>query len=342
MSQPASNPNEPQRATPTDPVPPPADMEFDLLAFWIQHRTLVTRLLAAALIAIAIWGVYEFMNYRKRAGSEESLATAQTAEDFRKLITSWDGTPAAGTAHLWLAEELRKEGKAADAAQVLKDFSAKYPLHPLRAAGAHAQAVDLEIAGKTDEALAAYQQLATTQSKSAFAPLALLGQARVLTAQGKLEEARKSLEAVQQQAQDSPASYIAMQLLEEIKNPAGRKTGGTPRPVPAPVPAPDSKTPPVPAPGNTPAPVPAPPAPGGTPVPAKPPVPAPTGNVPAPAPVPAPQAPAPGGTAVPAKPPVPVPTGNVPAPAPAPAPQVPAPGGTPSPATPPPAAPGTK
>jgi TolA-binding protein len=332
MSQPASNPNEPQQATPAAPAATPPEMEFDLLAFWIQHRTLVIRFLSAALIAIAIWGVYEFMNYRKRAGSEAALATAKTVEDFRNVIANWEGTPAAGTAYLWLAEELHKEGKPADAVQVLQDFSAKYPLHPLRAAGAHAQAVALEIAGKNDEALAAYQKLAATYSKSAFAPLATLGEARIFTAEGKLEEARKSLEAVQQQAQNSPVSYIAMQLLEEIKNPAGRKTGGTPRPAPAPAPSPDSKTPPpqpappVPAPGNAPAPIPAPPAPGGTPTPANPPVPAPTGNAPAPAP----QAPAPDGTSVPAKPPVPAPTGDAPAPAPTPpAPAPAAPSGTP-------------
>jgi predicted negative regulator of RcsB-dependent stress response len=267
-------------------------VEFDLLAFWIQHRTLVIRLVAAAVIAIVIWGAVEFMKYRRRAGSEESLATAATADDFRKVISRWDGTPAAGTAHLLLADELRKQGQAADAAQILKEFSTKYPLHPLRAAAAHSQAVALEIAGKAGEALIAYQQLTVAHGKSAFAPLALLGQARILTAEGKLDEARKSLESVQQQAADSPASFIAMQLLEEIRNPAGRKTGGMPRPPapPAPVPntLPPTTVPPfIPPAGATP--------PVSKPAPAKPPVPAPSANtsVPAPAPpaIPPPTAP---------------------------------------------------
>ena len=348
MSLPASDPNEPNPAAPATADTPPAEQEFDLLAFWIEHGKLIIRLVTLALVAVGIWGAVEFMQYRKRVGSEEALAMAKSPEEFRKVIADWSGTPSAGIAHLRLADELRKAGKPEEAAAALKDFLEKYPLHPLRAGGAHALAADLETAGKLDEALAAYQRLGSFGSKSAFAPLAFIGQARVLNAQGKPDEARRALETVQQQFPGSPFFEEANAWLEEIKNPAGTKTGGSPRPTPTPAPAPPpgakvtsppSGTPV--APPQTPAPqIPAPAPPAGTNVP--PPMPQPAPPIPpAPingAPTPPPPPTQPPGT--PAPPPVipapPAPTNVVPPPTPvppAPAPTIP--GGATPPVVPP-------
>ena len=235
MSLPASEPNEPNPALST-PAPPP--QEFDLLAFWIMHQRLIIRLFIVALLAVAIWGVWLFMDYRRRAGSEEALANATNAAEYRKVTADWSGTPAAGTATIRLAEALRKEDKPAEAADALRDFLAKYPLHPLRVPASHALASSLETAGKNDEALAAYQQFASAHGRSAFAPLAFIGQARVLIALGKPEDARKVLESIEQKFPGNPLMEEAKELLDEIKNPAARKTGGTPRPTPTPAPAP--------------------------------------------------------------------------------------------------------
>jgi tetratricopeptide (TPR) repeat protein len=286
MPLPASDPNKPNPA-PATPAPP---QQFDLLAFWIQYQRLIIRLVIVALIAVAGWGAWLFMDYRKRASSEEALANAKTAADYRKAADEWAGTPAAGTATVRLAEELRKEGKAAEAAQALRDFLAKYPAHPMRAPAAHALAASLETAGKYEEALTAYQQFGAQNGRSAFAPLAVIGQARVLIALNRTEEAQKALESVEQKFPGNPFVDDARTLLDDIKNAAGRKTGGSPRPTPAPTPTP------VPAPALN--------LQGGTPSPLQPGSPAPAPSIsitPAPA-TPAPVVPSP---AAPATPPVP-------------------------------------
>ncbi len=312
--------NHPKSALSNPAAQPP--QEFDLLAFWIMNRRLIIRLLIVVLLAFAAWGAWLFMDYRRRAGSEDALGNAKTAEDFRKVTADWSGTPAAGTAHFYLAEELRKSGKPAEAAQALRDFLAKYPLHPLRVEAAHALATALETAGKNDEALAAYQEFAAAHGRSAFAPLAYVGQARTLIALNRPEEARKVLESIEQKFAGNPLMEEATMLLDEIKTPAARKTGGSPRPTPPPAPAP------APAPalnlqGTTPAPPPpgaAAPAISITPAPA----PMPPTTV-APAPPPA-TPPAPAATARAPKVPVPIPAPADPAPAPAaPAPAAPAP-----------------
>ena len=291
MSPNAPGSNEPTPALSTPAPRPP--QEFDLLAFWIMHQRLVIRILIVALLAVAVWGAWLFMDYRRRAGSEDALGNAKTAADYRKVTADWTGTPAAGTAFIRLAEELRKEGKPADAAQALRDFLDKYPLHPLRVAASHALASSLETAGKFDEALAAYQQFAASHGRSAFAPLAYVGQARVLMSLGRQDEARKVLESIEQKFSGNPLMEEANVLLDEIKNPAGRKTGGSPRPTPPPAPAP---APALNLQGTTPAPLP----PG---------TPAPSISI---TPAPAPAAPVPQPPAAPA---VPVPAPAVPAPA---------------------------
>ena len=308
MPLPASDSNEP-KPLPSTPAPP---QEFDLLAFWIMHQRLIIRLLIVALLAVAVWGAFLFMDYRRRAGSEAALTSAKTSADYRKVAADWSGTPAAGTAFIRLAEELRNEGKPAEAAQALREFLAKHPLHPLRVPASHALASSLETAGKFDEALAAYQQFASAHGRSAFAPLAFTGQARVLIALGRTDEARKVLESIEQKFPGNPLMREASMLLDEIKNPAARKTGGSPRPAPTPAPAPAPAlnlqgTPPAPLPPGTPAPS--------------------IKITPVPAPAPAP-APAPGPSLnLQGTPPAPVP------------PAAPAPPVTPAPATPAPAAP---
>ncbi|MEO6786800.1 MAG: tetratricopeptide repeat protein [Chthoniobacteraceae bacterium] len=339
MSPATSDSNEPKPATPAPRQP----QEFDLLAFWIQYRRLIIRLVVVAVLAVSAWGAWLFMDYRRRAGSEDALANAKTAADYRKVSAEWQGTPAAGTALMQLAEDLRKEGKPAEAAQALREFLAKYPLHPLRIPAAHALAASLETAGKYDEALTAYQQFASAHGRSAFAPLAFIGQARVLMALHRTEEAQKVLESVEEKFPGNPFVDDAHTLLDEIKNAAGKKTGGSPRPTPPPAsPAPENPkgatpppavnlrgmkpapqppaTPPAPAPkikGASPAPAPTAPAPKAvtpaSPAPVAPPPTAPAPAAPPPA-APAPAAPTPAAPAPTAPtPPAPAPTAPAPA-----------------------------
>ena len=235
MSPNAPGSHEPTPA-PSTSAPPP--QEFDLLAFWITYRRLIIRIFIVALIGVAVWGAVLFMEYRKRAGSEEALTNAKTSAELRKVTADWSGTAAAGTATIRLAEELRKEGKAAEAAEALRNFLTKYSVHPLRANAALALAASLETAGKLDEALAAYQQFSSSNGRSAFAPFGMIGQARVLIAQNKIADGQKILESVEQKFQGNAFVFEARTLLDEIKNAAGRQTGGSPRPTPAPTPKP--------------------------------------------------------------------------------------------------------
>src|SRR4029453_3057919 len=87
---------------------------------------------------------------------------------------------AAGDAYLLLAEAQRSEKKFAEANTTLQTFIAKFPENEFASTARMAMAANLESMGKRDEALAAYQQVATTYPNSYNAPLALLSQVFIL------------------------------------------------------------------------------------------------------------------------------------------------------------------
>jgi hypothetical protein len=92
-----------------------------------------------------------------------------------------------------------------------------------------AMAANLKSMGKSDEALAAYQQIATTYPNSFNAPLALLSQVYILKGKNKSDEARRICETILTQYRTSFWAGQAMQELRLLKPSS--------TPVPAAIPA---------------------------------------------------------------------------------------------------------
>jgi TolA-binding protein len=202
-------------SSPADTPPPAAvvDSGFDPLVFWIQHRTKIVLFGGLLIVAVASYGVSEFLRSQKLAGAQALFAQAKSAEDYRKVIADYAGTPAAGDAYLLLAAELRKEGKLEESSTLLKTFTTQYPQHQLLSGAWTSLAANLEAEGKADEALAMYQKVSASYAGSFSAPIALLAEARLLREKGKKEEARKIYEQVAKTYAENPvAQQAAMEL----------------------------------------------------------------------------------------------------------------------------------
>src|SRR6185436_13609182 len=98
---------------------------------------------------------------------------------------------------------------------------AQYPEHPLFSDATMSLAVTYELAGKANEALEAYRKLVSNHPKHQLAPLALIGQARILAAQNKKDEAQKIVADVESRYKQSPFLQGEAALLEQFKNPSG-------------------------------------------------------------------------------------------------------------------------
>ena len=190
---------------------------FDPLVFWIQHRSKILLFSGLLTVGLATWGISEWSRASTLAGARDLLATAKTADDYRKLITAFPATNAAGNAHLLLADQLRHEGKLDESSALLRTFAEKYPAHPLLSGAWTSLAANLEAQGKADEALATYQKVSTSYANSFSAPIALLEQARLLKARGKTDEAARIYEQVMTRYPDSPLAMRAGQENHELK-----------------------------------------------------------------------------------------------------------------------------
>ncbi len=176
-----------------EPVYPEAIEPDD---FWDEHKNKIIGYTVAVLLLILGYGSYALISQRKAAAARESYATATDVAGFESVIKDHPGTIVAGNASLRLAEELRREGRYADAIATLNAFIAKEPQHPLISAAWNSIGITYELEGKTEEALTAYQETAAKYPEAYTAPIALNSQARLLAAQGKKNEARQVLQDV--------------------------------------------------------------------------------------------------------------------------------------------------
>jgi len=114
--------------------------------------------------------------------------------------------------------------------QTLQTFLDKYPNHPLIAAGDLGIAQTLDAQGKTDDAIAKYQEVAAKYPDSYTAPIALLAQAAILRHQGKNDDARRVYENFVTQFPDSVFAQEAQAEMRMIRS-TGAATAATQSPL---------------------------------------------------------------------------------------------------------------
>ena len=158
---------------------------------WDRYKRNVMAVLVIALLAVAAYGGYRFYSYRHEMAAANLLASAKTPAEYQKIIADYSGTPAGGSAYLLLADSQRAEKKFTEANATLQTFLDKYPKHEMTGTARMAMAANLEELGKKDEALAAYQQLASSDPKAFTAPIALYSQIHLLKEKNQIPEARR-------------------------------------------------------------------------------------------------------------------------------------------------------
>jgi tetratricopeptide (TPR) repeat protein len=241
--------------------PPSRDVALETRVFWERFKKEIIAVLVIALLAGIGFTGYRFYSDRRVTVSSAALASAKTAREYQQVIDRYPNTPAAADAYLLLAEAQRTEKKFAEANTTLQAFIAKFPQHEFLSTARMAMAANLESMGKSDEALAAYQQVASTYPNSYNAPMALLSQVYILKAKNRADDARRICETILTQYRTSFWAAEAMQELRLLK----------PSSTPVPVVAPTTTVPPLLA--RPPAPVPPPqgaPAPQSAPSPKRP------------------------------------------------------------------------
>lgn len=200
---------------PNDPAADP--VQLNPVEIWYIYKTKILTYGGIILTALLIFGVVQFIDYRRNQGSQALYGQAKTADDFRAVIKEYPGTPAGGDAALRLGALLREEKKYDESAAVLREFVEKYPGHPLASGGWTSLATTYEAQGKLAEALQA-NTTATSKYPDAYTtPIALLAQARIYAAQGKTDDARRTYQDVAGRFQQSIYGRQAIRELHFLK-----------------------------------------------------------------------------------------------------------------------------
>lgn len=194
-----------------------ADPVLETQVFWERHQKKVFAALFLALFAVAAWGASRIYTERRGAAAASLLASAKSATDFQKVVAQYSGTPAAASACLFLAEEQRKEKKFTESNATLQSFLDKNPKHELRGSARMAMAANLEALGKPDEALAAYQRLASDDPQGFTAPLAMISQVHLLKEKNQVDEARRVCETILTKYRESLVANEATRQLRLLK-----------------------------------------------------------------------------------------------------------------------------
>ena len=194
-------------------TPPVADQEiappstFELL--WLNHRGAFLGSVAGIIaLLVIVLGVLA-TSHSSRIASETLLSTATSDAALNEVISKYPRTAASADAMLLLAASLRDEGQIEASDAIYSRFAETFPSSPLVISGSLGRASNARVAGKTEVALSSYQQAAAAFPQSYGAPFALFSQARLLAQQGRIEEAKRVIQALGSQYPGSIATRAA-------------------------------------------------------------------------------------------------------------------------------------
>jgi TolA-binding protein len=201
----------------------------------------------AALAVLLVVGAIGAVIYRGiETSRHESAGAALTkAEDLAALQAVVDGnqgTAAAGSAMVLLANSQWTANKQDDAIATLQKFSSSFPDHPARPSAMASLGSKLMAQGKTGDAVKVFDELVADPAAKFIAPFALISLGDIAKAAGDLEKAGVSYARVKGDFPESSFSETAVRRIATLKAKPPVEIEPPPAP-PAPVVPPAAPTP---------------------------------------------------------------------------------------------------
>jgi predicted negative regulator of RcsB-dependent stress response len=207
-------------------APPALDVFLD------KHQAkLIVLSLIIALCAIA-YVVYEGIERSAQETAGALLSKAGDVSELQEVVKNHEGTAAAESAKILLAEKQWQEGQQEDAIATLETYVAGDAGHPARPSALASLAAKLLAQGKTDEASEKFQEITDDPAARYLAPYAWISLGDINLSKGDTDAAAKAYETVEREFPDSPFSRDAMQRRLLMK-------ATPPTEVPAPITVPD-------------------------------------------------------------------------------------------------------
>jgi predicted negative regulator of RcsB-dependent stress response len=185
-------------------------------AFWRDHGTHIT--IAAAVIAVAVFGSNLYRSHKRRALADASaqLAAARSTQDLEAIVADYGSTPSAPLALLQLGKAAYDMGDYNGAMAHYENFAARYDDHELASVAEVGLIHCREARGELQAAEAAFKAFAAADPAHFLAATAELGQARCLEQLGRFDDARIIYENMVANRGDSMWGDRAAEQLETL------------------------------------------------------------------------------------------------------------------------------
>lgn len=190
--------------------------------FLDKHQAKVIVLAIILVIGVAVYVVQRGIAQSNEETAGGLLTKAVDLSDLQGIVKNHEGTAAAFSAKVLLADKQWEDGQQDSAVATLKAFIESGGSHPAIASAKASLASKLLAQGKQDEAADLFSEMTDDPDTSFLAPYALISLGDIAAAKGDLEAAAKAYETVTAEFSESSFAGDASErgLLLKAKAPA--------------------------------------------------------------------------------------------------------------------------
>jgi predicted negative regulator of RcsB-dependent stress response len=175
-------------------------------------------MIQAAIVLILVGSVMGGKYYYKSsiAAANKELLKANTTEELESLVNHYSKWKVGHTARLRLAKSYYDTGKYEDALAMYDICVSKGKPDGFVEVAVMGRAICFEALNRLDEAKAAYVEFTKANPTHFLVMQAQMGQARVLTLQGKKDEAKRLLETLKAEKNSAPMAEMSIAQLQGV------------------------------------------------------------------------------------------------------------------------------
>ena len=213
-------------ATPSQPAPsgddrnlvpaeasPVVTLEDRLRGFWASYQKVIYALCAVVVLAIVGKGAFEYLEEQREEGVRKAYAAATSPDQLKSFVAANASHSLAGVAHLRMADDAYKAGKAADAAAGYEKAAGILKSGPLAARARVGLALSQVLAGKSADGAKALSQVAGDEKEfKAVRAEAMYHLCSLAAEAGQADEVQKRVDELMKLDVSSPWTQRAMSL----------------------------------------------------------------------------------------------------------------------------------
>jgi hypothetical protein len=206
-----------EQAEAVKPIPENLPEELLPLYDWWKEKG-ARSLISVGAVALIAFGVLGYMQYRKGklVDANIKLTRANSVEELEAAVAEFGSFKAGNAARIRLAKAYYDASKYDEALVTYEECESNGVPVGFEDIVTLGRAHCLEAMEKADEAFKVYKNFADNNKESYLYTQAVMGLARVMTVQGKKEEARNLLEELKAEKSDDPMWEMSIANLEDV------------------------------------------------------------------------------------------------------------------------------